>query len=140
MRLLRHGLRNGFSMACLALALLMAGPARAEDPSKELPWKHDFKKGLEEARKSNKRVFIDFTGADCPPCRANEQKVFPRPEVRQLLSRFELVQLYTDRIPNEMYPPEVRKTFGDDFERQQKDALPNKQLMEAIGGKTAQNP
>src|SRR5437899_11033107 len=100
MRLLRHGLRNGFSMVCLALAVLLAGPARAEEPPKELPWKYDFKKGLEEARKSNKRLFIDFSGVDCPPCRANEQKVFTRPEVRQRLSRLELVQLYTDRPPN----------------------------------------
>src|SRR5439155_25737061 len=137
MRLLRHGVRNSFSMVCLALGLLLGGPARAEEPPKELPWKYDFKKGLEEARKSNKRVFIDFSGVDCIPCRANEKQVFTRPEVRQRLSRFELVQLYTDRIPNEMYPPEVRKKFGDDTEKQEEDARPNRELMAKFKGKAA---
>jgi thiol:disulfide interchange protein DsbD len=125
-------------MACLALLLLAGGPARPEEPPKELPWKHDFKKGLEEARKANKRVFVDFSGVDCPPCRANEQKVFTRPEVRQLLSRFELIELYTDRIPNEMYPPEVRKTFQEDnFDKQTADAAPNRELMAKFQGKAA---
>src|SRR6266542_1320395 len=137
MRLLRHGLRNGFSMACLALGLLLGGPARAEEPPKELPWKYDFKKGLDEARKSKKHVFIDFSGVDCIPCRRNETQVFTRPEVRQRLSRFELVQLYTDRIPNEMYPPEVRKKFGVDTEKQEKDARPNRELMAKLQGKAA---
>ncbi|MBI1917007.1 MAG: thioredoxin family protein [Planctomycetes bacterium] len=137
MRLLRHGLRNGLSMACVALVLLLAGPAPAEEPSKELPWKYDLKKGLDEARKSTKRVFIDFSGVDCIPCRANEKQVFPLPEVRQRLSRFELVQLYTDRIPNAMYPPEVRKTFGEDTEKQEADARPNRELMAKLKGKAA---
>src|SRR5438477_12808656 len=134
MRLLRHGLRNGPSMACLALVLLAGGPGRAEEPPKELPWKYDLNKGLDEARKSSKRVFIDFSGVDCIPCRANEKQVFTRPEVRQLLSRFELVQLYTDRIPNEMYLPEVRKKFGDDTEKQEEDARPNRELMARFEG------
>ena len=40
--------------------LLLAAPAKAAEPT--LPWSSDLNKSLEAARKSGKRVFIDFTG------------------------------------------------------------------------------
>ena len=36
-------------------------------------------------------------------CRLNEQNVFPRPEVHDLLREYERVQLYTDEVPEELY-------------------------------------
>jgi len=45
----------------LALAAALAVPgARAAD--EKLPWGSDLQKTLEAARKSGKKVFIDFTG------------------------------------------------------------------------------
>ena len=49
-------------------------------------------------------VFIDFTGVTCVNCKLNEKNVFPRSEVRRQLERFHLVQLYTDRVVDNLVP------------------------------------
>ena len=49
--------------------------------------------------KENKPIFIDFTGVNCTNCRANEDRIFPRKEVRDELAKFVCVQLYTDSVP-----------------------------------------
>lgn len=67
--------------------------ARAGD---ELTWTRDYDAAVAEARKSGKPIFIDFTGYACTNCRWMEKNVFPVPQVRDSLARFELVQLYTD--------------------------------------------
>jgi thiol:disulfide interchange protein len=51
---------------------------------------------LAEAKKQNKRIFIDFTGYTCTNCRWMEANVFPKPEVEAELSRLVLARLYTD--------------------------------------------
>jgi thiol:disulfide interchange protein len=130
MQLLRHGLRNGFSMACLALALFVGGAARAADSPNELPWVPDLQKGLEAARKSDRNVFVDFTGESCINCKLNEKNAFPLPQVRERLLKFELVQLYTDIVPNKYYSPQERKKFGDGTEKQEADAERNRELLE----------
>ncbi len=75
----------------------------------ELPWSPDLKGALDRARSapvgSPKLVFIDFTGKTCANCKLNEKNVFPRPEVRALLKRYALVQLYTDDVPPGFYAP-----------------------------------
>src|SRR5262249_23773028 len=132
----RHGLRPGI-LLFLTLGLLLggAGRAAAQAPKSDLPWKYDLTKGLEEARKAGKRIFIDFTGVACPPCHANEKNVFPLPEVRQRLLKFVLVKLYTDEVPEALYPPEERQKIDDD--KRQADAKPNQELMAKLGGKAA---
>src|SRR5262245_14156611 len=129
MRLFRHGLRNGFSMACLALALFVGGPVQAADSPNELPWIPDLQKGLEAARKSGRNVFVDFTGESCINCKLNEKNAFPLPQVRERLLKFELVQLYTDIVPNKYYSPEERKKFGDSKEKREADAEKNQELL-----------
>lgn len=62
----------------------------------ELVWAKDYEAAVAEARKSGKPVFIDFTGYACTNCRWMEKNIFPVPEVRTALDKFELVQLYTD--------------------------------------------
>lgn len=56
------------------------------------------RRALDHRRRTQQRrlVFIDFTGIQCVNCRINEKAVFPRPEIKTLLDRFELVKLYTD--------------------------------------------
>jgi thiol:disulfide interchange protein len=78
----------------------------------DLPWIGDLDQALETAAKTpGKRIFIDFTGKTCTNCKINEKEVFPKPEVRELLERYVLVQLYTDLVPNRLYPSKVRKTL-----------------------------
>lgn len=50
-------MRSLFAFAFLTLAV---STAPAADPA--LPWSGDLQKALESARKSSKKVFVDFTG------------------------------------------------------------------------------
>ena len=77
----------------------------------DLPFIGDLDRGLEEAKKQNKMVFIDFTGVTCTNCKINEANVFPMKDVRELLKKFVLVQLYTDRVPDKLYSAEERSSF-----------------------------
>ncbi|MBY0514930.1 MAG: thioredoxin family protein [Gemmataceae bacterium] len=52
-----------------------------------------------EKKTAPRPVFVDFTGVTCTNCKYNESNVFTRPEVRRLLSEFDMVQLYTDEVP-----------------------------------------
>ena len=51
-----HRIRPWIILACV----LLTGPVVAAEPA--LPWKKDLDKAVETARKSEKRVFIDFSG------------------------------------------------------------------------------
>lgn len=64
-----------------------------------LDWHMDYEKAWQQAVRENKPLFIDFTGVNCTNCRDNEQRVFPRPEVREELEKYVRVQLYTDSVP-----------------------------------------
>ncbi len=68
---------------------------------------NDYDAALAQATREGKPVFIDFTGYTCTNCRWMESNMFPREDVRQALSRFVLVRLYTDGD-------------GEMFERQQR--------------------
>ena len=57
---------------------------------------NDQQKALDEAAKSGKLVFIDFTGYTCTNCRWMEANMFSRPQVASLMSRYVLSRLYTD--------------------------------------------
>jgi thiol:disulfide interchange protein DsbD len=98
---------------------------------KELPWDGDLKKTIEAARarydKSRQPalVLIDFTGKSCKNCKYNEQNVFTKPEIAELLRKYQLAQLYTDLVPADLYPPEVRDKIGNDSSRLRADATAN---------------
>jgi thiol:disulfide interchange protein DsbD len=73
------------------------------DPAEDLPWSADLLHAVETARAKNGRVFIDFTGITCTNCRLNENNVFTKAEVSELLKQYQLAQLYTDTIPPQFY-------------------------------------
>jgi thiol:disulfide interchange protein DsbD len=63
----------------------------------ELPWiTNDYASGLAAARSNGKPMLIDFTGYTCTNCRWMEANMFPRPAVRDELSRFVRIRLFTD--------------------------------------------
>jgi thiol:disulfide interchange protein DsbD len=92
-------------------------PDPSTNASSELQWTADLKRALDEARAEAQRtgrpapVFIDFTGETCTNCKLNERNVFTRPEVRELFKKYKLVQLYTDKVPDDHYPAKIRSTF-----------------------------
>jgi thiol:disulfide interchange protein DsbD len=95
------------------------------DESSNLPWTRSLDKGLAQAREKGQNVFVDFTGETCTNCALNERDVFSRKEVKALLKRYSLVQLYTDKVPNRFYSPEEQAQFKDSTTQQREDAYNN---------------
>lgn len=64
---------------------------------RELRWiKNGYAEALARARQQGKPLFVSFTGYACTNCQWMKANMFTRPEVRQALERFVLVELYTD--------------------------------------------
>jgi len=85
-----------------------AGIGSADGRSVELAWIiNDHRRALDEAAKSGKLVFIDFTGYTCTNCRWMESNMFDKPAVAASLSQYVLSRMYTDGE-------------GEIYERQQK--------------------
>lgn len=91
----------------------------------DLPWKGNLQDGLREALAKHKLVFVDFTGKTCTNCKINEREIFPRPLINALMKKYVLVQMYTDVVPNEFYPPEQQAEFGTSTAKQRADAETN---------------
>jgi len=68
-----------------------------EKPTDELTWLSNLDEAKAIALKTNKSIFIDFTGFACVNCRWMEKFMFPKETVRQRFKQMILVQLYTDR-------------------------------------------
>jgi len=60
-------------------------------------WLASFDAALEQARATNRPVFVNFTGVTCTNCRWMEANVFTDANVKRELDRFVLAELYTDR-------------------------------------------
>lgn len=91
-------------------------------------WSGDLKRSLEAAQQQNELVFIDFTGVTCTNCRLNEDNVFTKPEVRSLLQRYRLVQLYTDTVPEGLYESKP------DNDKREADGDANRKFQETYFG------
>lgn len=65
-------------------------------PGQELTWNTDLNTALDQARRQQKPIFLDFTGYTCTNCRWMEANVFPLPAVHARLEKFVRLQLFTD--------------------------------------------
>lgn len=82
------GLVSGFPPpACYSL---YESPVNCEAPLK------DYEQAIALAKKENRPVMIDFTGWACVNCRKMEENVWPKAQVRELMSKYILVSLYVD--------------------------------------------
>ena len=82
----------------------------------------DYKQALEESKKQNKPIFVDFTGHACVNCRKMEEYVWAKPEVlKRLQNDFIIVSLYADErkvLPEANWytskrDGKVKKTIGE---------------------------
>jgi thiol:disulfide interchange protein DsbD len=121
--------------ALLPLPLQAAGATRAGGAG-ELSWLvNDYDGALAEARRTSRRVFVDFTGYTCTNCKWMETNMFPRHDVRAELEKFVRLRMYTDGA-------------GEIFQRQQRRqqamfktvALPYYAILEADGTPVATFP
>jgi thiol:disulfide interchange protein len=90
---------EGFSLGKIG-ALLPPDPYPYKDRAGRnqggLAWNDNYQLALQQAQKTGKPVFVNFTGFTCTNCRDMEQNVFPRDEVKAELKDMVLVELYTD--------------------------------------------
>ncbi|WP_417887714.1 protein-disulfide reductase DsbD family protein [Zunongwangia sp.] len=118
----------------------------------------DYEAGMAYARKVNKPVMLDFTGYACVNCRKMEERVWPEPQVQQILrDELVLISLYVDdkkELPEvDQYVSETTgkkiKTIGNkwsDFQikHYKANAQPYYVLVDSEGNKlnepTAYNP
>jgi thiol:disulfide interchange protein DsbD len=90
-------------------------PHQAEREEKRLHgvlWGMSYDQARELAAAQNKPILIDFTGVNCPNCRAMEAGVFPLPAVISILKKFVTVQLYTDFVDINSITPEQREELA----------------------------
>ncbi len=109
-------------------------------PDPSAPWGTDLPASVDRVVKEKREgqtpakpyVFVDFTGVTCTNCKYNEENVFTRPEVKELLGKYELVQMYTDDVPANVYqvPPDraFRTAEAGENLRFQKNVFQNEQL------------
>jgi len=95
-------------------------PDTDEDPN----WIGNLNKGLAEAEKNRRLVFIDFTGQTCTNCKLNEKNVFSKRDVKELFTKYVLVQLYTDAVPPHYLPT----TTADENRKLQREVFKDIQL------------
>lgn len=56
-----------------------------------------YNEGIDEAKKTGKPIFIDFTGHGCANCRRMEEYVWVKPEILKILNEdFIIISLYVD--------------------------------------------
>jgi thiol:disulfide interchange protein len=90
-------------------AFLLPEPISPDAASGELPWSADLAGSIDRLRRDRlttgqtKRIFVDFTGVTCTNCKYNEANIFTKPKVREALLNYDLVQLYTDDVPAELF-------------------------------------
>jgi thiol:disulfide interchange protein DsbD len=89
------GAKLGELDAFVPLAQEQVGGGAASSSS--LPWmKNDLKGALAKAKAEGKQVFVNFTGYACTNCHWMKANMFLRPEIREALSKYVLLELYTD--------------------------------------------
>ena len=76
-------------------------------------WGMSYEAALAEARSTNKRILIDFTGVNCSNCRQMERSVMPRNDVVATMEKFVTVQLYTDFVPIDSITQEQREDLAE---------------------------
>lgn len=83
---------------------------------------HDFDEGMEEARKQNKPVLVDFTGHGCVNCRKMEENVWVADGIKEMITDdYVVISLYVDdktEIPTDKQPTSLATgkkltTIGD---------------------------
>ncbi len=104
------------------------------DPEGPGKWNTKLAVALEQAKKENKLVFLDFTGTLCTNCKLNERFAFPRPEIQAGLNKHVLLKLYTDKTPAgiEQEPAEVASLEMRNT-RFKTNALPHYALLQPVG-------
>ena len=99
-------------------------PYPGQQAGEELTWLEDWDTALAEAKRSDKPLFVDFSGYTCTNCRWMEANMFPLPEVVALLKEYVRVRLYTDGRSSAEEKARSRRNQALQQERYKTTALP----------------
>lgn len=77
------------------------GEMEAYLPPGSSGWLDNYGKALDIAKRTNRPVFINFTGVTCTNCRWMEKNMFPTAAVQGELKHYVLLELYTDKQSRE---------------------------------------
>jgi thiol:disulfide interchange protein DsbD len=78
-----------------------------------------YEAALQEAKKTGKPIFLEFTGVTCTNCQVMKGTVLASPAVRALTSQFVFAELFTDRQNDPAHragDEENRKLLVDKFQ------------------------
>jgi thioredoxin-related protein len=97
-------------------------------------WSEDLEKALEQAKKENKSVLVEFTGSDwCPPCKMMRKEVFSKSEfVDAAAKNFILVEIDMPRGNPEVAKrdqPDVEFEKSAEFQRAEEVVKKNQPLV-----------
>lgn len=73
---------------CAVIAVAMAGCSRTESSgpavADTIPWRTDYSAALDEAKKADKPILIDFSATWCPTCQEMKRSSWPDQRVNHL--------------------------------------------------------
>ena len=85
-----------------------------------VPFRHDLQSAADEAARTHKPIFIDFTASWCEPCQTMRGTTWASPAVRDALAGYVPVQIDIDAYPD------VARSY-------QVDGIPHLALCDADG-------
>ena len=89
----------------------------------ELTWLVNLEEALKQALAQKRPILLFFTAETSITAQANEDMLFRRREIRDLVKGHVLVKLYTDQVPEQFYAGKVTA------EQRQEDAVRNRNLQ-----------
>lgn len=90
--------------ACVLAAVVFAGQGKAV--KKDAAWTTDLNAAFAKAKKTGKKVFVDFNATWCGPCQLYKKNIFPTKEFKAATKNMILVEIDIDD------QPELAKKFN----------------------------
>jgi len=98
----------GIAVILVALIVVVMALSSSTDPetktdttTSSLPWGTDLNQAMQEAKNTNKNIFVDFYADWCPPCREMDEVTYTDPQVQEKLTQnYVLVKVDVDNNPD----------------------------------------
>ncbi|AUB55753.1 hypothetical protein BK008_02275 [Methanobacterium sp. MZ-A1] len=89
------------SLLVLVLSIHTLTSNETESNTSSIQWGNDLNQAMEEAKKSNKTIFIDFYADWCSYCGEMDEETFTDPQVKEKLTQnYVLLKVDVDKNPD----------------------------------------